>query len=184
MSEHLPAEIKIGGKIRRSVTETLCKVIAGEGVALDWGEACFRPQTVDDLLSARSDDNDDVVVLRLCDDQASWGEFEELETFLRDNDIAYIRYSDGKYDLDPECAAFHPEKGLVQWLTDHNRKPVIKASDLKPIAGTLTRLLAALRRGKAPTSKIERTLQRICEKFRNDLLSEPHALESFEIIDD
>ena len=129
MSEHLPAEITIGGKVRRSMAEAMCEVIAGEGVALDWGEARFRPQTVDELLAARSDDGDDVTLLRLCDDQASWGEFEELETFLRDNDIAYIRHSDGKYDLDPEGAAFHPDTGLVQWLTDHNRNPVVKASN-------------------------------------------------------
>ena len=73
MSEHLPAEIKIGGKVRRSIAEALCEVIAGEGVALDWGEARFRPQTVEELLAARSDDGDDVTLLRLCDDQASLG---------------------------------------------------------------------------------------------------------------
>ena len=60
----------------------------------------------------------------------------------------------------------------------------MSASELKPIAGTLARLLAAVQHGKAPAAKIERTLQRICDKFRDDLLPEPHALESFEIIDD
>ncbi len=182
MSEHLPAEIKIGGKVRRSTAEALCEVIAGEGVALDWGEARFRPQTVEELLAARSDDGNDVTLLRLCDDQATWGEFDDLERFLRDNDVAYIRHSDGKYDLDPEDAAFHPDTGLVQWLTDHNRNPVVSASELKPIVGALARLLAAVRRGKAPAAKIERTLQRICDKFRDDFLPEPPAMKSFEII--
>jgi hypothetical protein len=184
MSEHLPAEIKIGGKVRRSVAAALCEVIVGEGVALDWGEGRFRPQTVNELLAARNDDSDDVPLLRLCDDQASWGEFDDLERFLRDNDIAYIRHSDGKYDLDSEGAAFHPDTGLVQWLTDHNRNPVVRASELEPIAGTLARLLAAVRRGNAPAAKIERTLQRICDKFREDLLSEIPVLKSFEIIED
>ena len=112
MSEHLPAEIKIGGKVRRSAAEALCVVIAGEGVALDWGDARFQPQTVDELLDARNDDGDDVSLLRLCDDQASWGEFKALEGFLRDNDIAYIRHSDGRYDLDPEARPFIPTRAL------------------------------------------------------------------------
>ena len=60
----------------------------------------------------------------------------------------------------------------------------MKTAELEWIAGVLATLLAAVRCGKTPAAKIERTLQRICDKLRDDLLPEPPALESFEVIED
>ena len=60
MSERIAAEIEIGGKVRRKIAEELCGVIAAQCVSLDWGEAQFRPATVDELLAAR-DESEDVL---------------------------------------------------------------------------------------------------------------------------
>jgi len=79
MSERIAAEIQIGGKVRRSVAEELCDVISTERVSLDWGGSPFQPKTIDELLAARHDNGDGLLTLRLYDDEASWGEFDDLE---------------------------------------------------------------------------------------------------------
>jgi hypothetical protein len=184
MSESMAAEIMIGGRIRRSVAEVICPVIARQGVALDWGEAEFRPQTADELLAACCDNGDGVELLRLYDDQARWGEFDALEQFLRNHKIAYLRYSEGKYDFDPQAAAYHPDTGPLEWVTDHNSHAVIKASELRPIANSVARLLAAVRGGKAQPKGVERTLKQISGKLGKVLVPEPPLLTPFEIVGD
>jgi len=182
MADRMPAEIQIGGKIRRSVAEALCSVVADAGGSLDWGEAQFQPETTDDLLSARSDD-EGPHILKLYDDQARWGEFATLETFLREQGIPYRRYTDGKFDYDPEIEAFHPDCGLVEWFTDHNRHPVVQASELATIADRLAAVLAAMEHSKSQDVAARRDLRRIHDAIRQDLLPNLPALESFEIID-
>ena len=49
MSEHLSAEIWIGGNIPETLVPDLCAAITDEGVALEWGEGSFAPKTVQDL---------------------------------------------------------------------------------------------------------------------------------------
>lgn len=82
MSERIAAEIEIGGKVHRSVAEELCGVIATERCSLEWGGIQFQPKTVDELLAARHDNGDGRLTIELYDDEASWGEFEDLEEFL------------------------------------------------------------------------------------------------------
>lgn len=183
MSERLAAEIEIGGKVRRSIAEALCCVIATERVSLEWGERPFEPAKPDDLLAARHDSGDGLLLLSLYDDQASWGEFDNLESFLQKHDIPFCRYTKGKYDYDAEVVSFHPTCGLVQYLTDHNRHAIVHASDLKPIADTLAKTVAEMRSGKLDPAKLQRKLQRLCGKLRKCLPPEVPALESFEIIE-
>ncbi len=184
MSERIAAEIQIGGKIRDRVAEELCGVIATEGVSLEWGESLFQPAKPDDLLAARCDTGDGLLLLRLFDYEASWGEFNDLEEFLREHDIAFCRYTEGKYDFDPEVVAFHPTCGLVQSLTDHSRNATVQASALKPIAATLAKTVTEIKSGKQDPAKLQRKLQRLCGKLRKCLPPEVPALESFEIIED
>ncbi len=183
MADHLAAEVQIGGKVRRSATEALSQAIAAEGVSLEWGDVSFKPQTADDLLAARRDDGEGRLLLTLYDDEAPWGEFDVLEAFLREQGIAYRRYSEGKYDYDPEISVFHPASGLVELATNNNRQPVVPASELAPIADALAKLLAEMRGEDVPSEKLQRKLQRIHGKLRKCLPPEVPALESFEIIE-
>ena len=183
MSERIAAEIQIGGKVRRSVAEELCGVIATERVSLEWGGSPFKPRTVDELLAARHDNGDGLLTLRLYDDEASWGEFDDLEEFLREHKIPFVRYTEGKYDYDPEVVGFHPTCGHVQELTDHNRNPTLQAAALKPIANSLARILAGMRNGKLETAKLQLKLQRLHGKLRKCLPPDVPALETFEIIE-
>ena len=114
MADRMAAEIRIGGKVRRSVAEVLCKVIATSAASLDWGEARFDPRTIDELLASRSDDGNGLRLLTYSDEQARWGEFDSLETFLQEQGIPYCRYSEGKYDYDaPKLRCFIPTAGLL-----------------------------------------------------------------------
>ena len=182
MSERLAADIQIGGKVRRRVAEVLCSLITAERVSLEWGDVPFEPKTVDDLLAARVDDGDGLLTLRLYDDQASWGEFDSLERFLQEHKIPFIRYTEGKYDYDPEVVAFHPARGLVQELTDHNRNPIVQIAALKPVADKLATILADMRSGEGDAAKLQRKLQRLYGKLCKCLPADVPALETFEVI--
>jgi len=58
MSESIAAEIHIGGKVRRSVAQALCKVISQSGASLEWGGGSCQIGTPEELLEARSADDD------------------------------------------------------------------------------------------------------------------------------
>jgi hypothetical protein len=136
------------------------------------------------LLAGRYDSGDGLLLLRLYDDQASWGEFDDLESFLQNHDIPFCRYTEGKYEYDAEVVAFHPASGLVQWLSDHGHHAIVQASALKPIADTLAKTVAEMQSGQQDAARLERKLQRLCGKLRKCPPSEVPALDSFEIIED
>jgi hypothetical protein len=180
----MAAEIQIGGKVRRSVAGELCGVIATEGVSLDWGDAPFRPATPEDLLAARSDDGDGLLLLRLYDHEAAWGELEELEEFLREHEIPFCRYSEGKYEYTPETAGYFPQLGPVAWLTDHERHPIVLASEARPIEAQLHRVVESMERGKATLATLVRQIKASLKSLRATLPPDVPALDAFEIIDD
>ena len=184
MADHMAAEIHIGGKVRGSVVQALCKTIADSGVSLERGDGHFRPETADDLFAACCEDGDSPRLLRLFDDEAPWGEFAELEKFLRDNGIAYCRWSDGKYEYDPEADAFHPDCGQLWWLTNHERQPIVLVSELAPIEAELTDLLERLQRGKAGSVEVLTQVERIRNELRAELPQVMPPLESLEIVED
>jgi hypothetical protein len=183
MADHMAAEIHIGGKVRRSVVQALCTAINEAGASLKWGDGHFRPETADDLLAARREDGDSPRLLKLFDDEALWGEFADLEKFLRGNGIAFCRWSDGKYECDPEAEAFHPDCGPLWWLTNHERQPIVPASELAPIEAKLTGLLELLQRGKAASVEVLAQVERIRNELRAQLPPVMPPLESLEIVE-
>ena len=101
MSERFAGYIIIGGRLRRSQLNDLLKAVREAGAALDWGEPPFAPATAEQLLTALRDRH-----LWLCDEQASWGEFPELEKTCRTLGLGYTRHSDSGIEWDAE---------LVEW---------------------------------------------------------------------
>jgi hypothetical protein len=184
MADRMAADIEIGGKVRRSVAEALCKVINESGTSLEWGGGCFQPETINDLLAARCDDGDNPRVLKLFDDQARWGEFEELEKFLREHEITYCRHSEGKYEFTPEAAGYLPQLGPVVWLTDHERWPILLASEVRPVETQLARVVRSMERGKATMATLTRRIKTSLKLLRAALPPDVPALESFEIVED
>ena len=52
MSDRIPAEIWIGGKVAASLVPDLCAAIVDEGVCLEWGGPRVDPTGPDDLIAA------------------------------------------------------------------------------------------------------------------------------------
>jgi hypothetical protein len=179
MSEPIPAEIWIGGKIRREQVPQLCKAIEEERVALEWGDAYFAPRTAEDLLSA-CQDKDAARLLCLCDDQANYGEFKLLEEFLACEKISYRRKSDAKCEFDAEVVEYRPQVGQVHYPSDSSGEPFV------PLA-TITRIVAAI--DEAAITAEGQTALGLLRRLRNiqQLVQEAmpivvRPLEQFEIV--
>jgi hypothetical protein len=123
-------------------------------------------------------------LLKLYDHEASGGQFETLETFLREESIPYCRWSEGKYEYDAEAVAFHPRCGQLSWPTDHNQDPIVLASQLAPIDAKLTGLLEAITRSAAGITEIVARIEAVRAGLRAELPPVAPPLESLEIVED
>lgn len=179
MSERMAAEIWIGGKVPMSLVPALCAAIGDQGVSLEWGDAAFRPSTAEDLGQAVRENDCGVRLLRLCDDQAGAGVFEELETSLREHKIAYTRQSTGRYEFDPETVDFRPGHPLAPQATNAAGQPVVLASELAPVADLLT-TATAWEENASPVDRwsLVKTARRLLQEQLPPTLP---PLEAFEI---
>lgn len=151
MSERMSAWIQIGGKVPRSKAEELCTAISSARVSLEWGDATFEPKSPEELLSVRKDDR-----LCLCDNEASWGEFTELEETCRELGLPYTRCSDSNGTYDAERVDWRP--GMEQ---PHSRTCSTESGEKVLVAEESVRsALDALEAGNAPGAK--RILQSLC----------------------
>jgi hypothetical protein len=138
MSDRIPAEIWIGGKIAASLVPGLCAAIAGEGVCLEWGDARVHPAGASDLTDAMKENAQGERLLWFCDDEASYGEFDILESFLREHEIPFTRHSAGRYEYDPETVHFRPGHGLITCATNAAAQPVVEVAEITPVDNLLT----------------------------------------------
>jgi len=99
MSSRFCASIRIGGQIKRSKVEPLLKEIRAAALSLEWGDTPFMPQNADEFLQVCKGSS-----LSLCDEQANYGEFPELEAACRKLGLAYCRHSEASFDCDAELA--------------------------------------------------------------------------------
>ena len=104
MGDYFPGHISIGGAVPRKLAGKLCEAIKDSGASLDYGCAPFEPENADDLLAAAKTSG----TLELMDDEATYGQFEELEAFLVKHKIPFDRHSDAKYEFDAERVVFRP----------------------------------------------------------------------------
>ena len=178
MSDRMAAEIWIGGKIPMSLVPALCAAISDEGVSLEWGDAPFRPSTAEDFRQALKEDDHAVRLLWLCDEEAGGGVFEELEAFLRENEIAYTRQSTGHYEFDPEAVHFRPGHPLASQATNAASQPVVPASELTPVADLLAAALDPSERDSAVDSwSLVRTARQLLQEQLPSALPPLEALE-------
>jgi hypothetical protein len=182
MSEHMAADIWIGGKIQASLVTGLCEAICREQVGMEWGCYNFKPTSAEELLDAREDNGDGVKLLHFCDDQARWGEFEGLEAFLREHCIAFRRQSDGRYEYSAEVAEYRPEEDLVVFVTDPQHEPYVLASELTDVEKKLAKAVKHLEDGNA--DKALRAAQAAQRLLRRQLPPTLPPLEPFTIEED
>jgi len=133
----MAAEIWIGGKLPRSLLDEL----PISDLSLDWDSTSLASSTEADILAARDEDG----LLHFADDEAAWGEFQELEGWLREHDVPFRRRSEGKYDHAPELVEFRPDlkgkrKRNLDTMTSPEGAPVVLASEIEAITTRMAKL--------------------------------------------
>lgn len=182
MSEPMAAEIWIGGTLPARLVPALCDVIQHQSVSRDWSgwsDGMFCPRSADELQQAVKPNPSGVPLLWLCDSEARWGEFPELESFLQEHQIAYSRRTEGRFDTLPETVEFRPPDFVHVLLTDTQQRPVVAAADLQEGATLLTEALARLDGGQPGVAKT--ALERALHALREQLPPEIPPLEAFQI---
>jgi len=182
MSDRIPAEIWIGGKIAASLVPDLCAAIADEGVSLEWGGPRVDPTGADDLTAATKANHQGVSLLWFCDDEASCGEFDLLESFLQAHDVPFTRRTDGRYEYDPVKVEFRPGTEQVDLATDRSGETVVPASPLIALEAELTKALQLARSGDA--KRANTTVRAALKKLRQVLPPSVPPLPPFEIVPD
>lgn len=148
MSERFATWMQIGGKVPRAKVKQLLRAITEAGVSLEWGDAAFTPRSAEDLLAALKDG-----YLWLCDDEASWGQFPELEQACRKLRLPYTCCCDGGCAYDAERVDWRP--GIKEPLsrrssTEHSGEIFVLAGEVKAAlvmleAGDVLKTVAKLR---------------------------------------
>ena len=81
MPDRIAAEIWIGGKLPRRLLDEF----PVSDLCLDWDGNRLQSTAEADILAARDEDG----LLHFADVEAAWGEFEELEGWLREHSIPF-----------------------------------------------------------------------------------------------
>jgi hypothetical protein len=71
--------------------------------------------------------------LWLCDDQASYGEFPELESACQNLSLSYTRHSEGKYEYDAEVIEWRPgmTEPLVRVGSNHDEGAYVPVKEVE-----------------------------------------------------
>ncbi|HEY3963619.1 MAG TPA: hypothetical protein VGM05_03615 [Planctomycetaceae bacterium] len=179
MSDRMAAEIWIGGRIPKRLVPQLCGTICTEGISLDWDESLFAPNNAADLLEGCGDEGG-TRLLHLCNVEACWGEFGELEEFLVRRKISFRRRSEAKYEHDAQIVEFRPGIEPVRYPTDSSGKPYVPLADLIHAATQLDRAVESAG-GKSATQLLSR-LRDVRRLVKNSLPIVVPPLEPFEFV--
>lgn len=122
MADYFWGEIEIGGPVPLNLVEGLLGAV-GDKMDCNCDGAKFSATDPASLLAQLDEATG---YLHLVNEQARYGQFEELEQFLQSHGIAYGRRSFGKYEFTPEEARFRPgmDQPAVRMMT-HEFAPVV-----------------------------------------------------------
>ena len=172
MADRMPAEIWIGGKLPRSLLDEF----PISDLRLDWDETPFDATSEEGILSAR----DESGLLHFADCEAAWGEFQELEGWLREHAIPFKRRSSGKYEYLPELVESRPDLNEeVQTITTDSGEPLVCQSELVPILEKM----AKLRHSDRPLTAQVRAWKRLAGKLAKLVPPALPPLPPIEIVD-
>ena len=108
MADYAPAWIEIGGPLPRELVQGLLDCIRAHGLSDDFGGSPIKAVSADDLLELAQDADGHVDTLKLYDERAHNGQFDNLEWFLEQHDIGFDRHGDGVAEFSPEVVRFRP----------------------------------------------------------------------------
>jgi hypothetical protein len=171
MADRMAAEIWIGGKLPRS----LLGEFPIDDLRVDWDENPVDRTSEETLVAGREDD-----CLHFCDCEVAWGEFQELEGWLREHKMPFKRRSSGKYDYLPELVESRPDLGEeIQTIATDSGEPLVCKSELVPILEKM----AELQRSDRPLSAQLRAWKRLASKLTKLVPPTLPPLPPFEIVD-
>lgn len=131
MGENYPGEISIGGEISETILLELFNVLEEWGLGYDLNEGPAVFSSVKDIrLDAEGH-------FSLCDSTASYGMFEELETFLKDKNLPYNRWSSSCVGYDAELSYFRPGYDVVNESVTSNYDRYITRAELGKMVSEL-----------------------------------------------
>ena len=139
MADRFPGEIHIGGTLRLADHDPDdIDLFLGEcsEQPTDWGEPSKREEVTLSTISQVIDEDTGFIIFR--DDQARYGEFEELEELCCRLDLSFNRSSDARYEHDGESARWRPgmERPLVEHATQSGN-PLIDRKRVEACLATL-----------------------------------------------
>jgi len=123
MADYMAAHIKIGGKLQRSKLQEFLNLIQDLS-AEDYWSSPANQEYLQECLG-------DKKPMVLYDDQARYGEFEELESFCMENHLTFKRTSSPKYEYDGQIRYFSPDAGDQYIGATDDGEAYLKLSELK-----------------------------------------------------
>lgn len=162
MADRYCAWIRIGGRLERARLNEFLAVFHGIRLKLEWGDALFEPRDASELLDAKEGK-----WLWLCDEEATCGEFAELEDVCRSLGLSYGRHSEAYCSYDAELVDWRPGMREPLWQLARNDGETTLVSQEK-----VKRALDALETGH--TQRALRMLHKLCPQIK--------VLPPFEIV--
>ena len=178
MADRMATEVWIGGTISPALAEELCAVVRDTGASLEWGGGVFAPSSVKELLEANDDGH-----LHLYDDDRAWGEYDDLEEFLRQHKVPYERQTASRYEYDGEIARYRPGIGLEVAITTASGDPIVEIASLQPVVKSLRALFTHAKSGKSDKASVLRRVERLQKLLLSKLPRDMPPLEPFTITD-
>jgi len=177
MADRMAAEIWIGGKLPRSLLDEF----PISDLTLDWDAQPIDATSEESILSARDENQ----LLHFADTEAAWGEFAELEGWLREHNIPFQRQSSGKYEYDPCFVEFRSDLPGKQnrdryTLTTEDGAPMVSRSEIEKAMQNMAKVVADKKR---PAAKRLQAWERIYRKLVRTIPPTLPPLPPFEIVD-
>jgi hypothetical protein len=106
MSDYVPAWIEIGGPVPSKLVPKLINCIQSGALRDDFEGGTIQAHSANELLDLALDGDGNLGTLKLYDERARNGQFEQLEAFLEEHDVAFNRHSDAGAEFSSEVVRF------------------------------------------------------------------------------
>lgn len=161
MGERFSAEMTIGGSLNRCHVEKFLEAVKQQDVSLEWGDAVFNPDSVDELIESMTDNQ---LVLR--DDQASYGEFPTLEEVCRDIGLSYTVHSDAYAEYSAQLKWWTPGMdGPDSCYSTQDQKPVVLLEVIEDDIKILGSIVNELEQPASPRFTPDDAMERVIKLF-------------------
>ena len=187
MGDNFPGRITIGGVLRlhpapesgisqEDWDDKIDRFLAEiNETSPEFGWHNYNLKRTADILS-RLDEKQQLVC---CDDEASYGEFSELEELCRELGLPYDRWSDHKYEYDSCVSMWRP--GMNKPFECDSNSSEVAVIDRNPVLEAYQLLLCNEGTDVGRLSLVQRMLQSALYPGGVDELVEPSPLQPFTI---